>query len=171
MTTNIDLAKIYKGKDVKTGEWVQGLLFTRKAPSPFSDAPERYHAFIIPEPEDSFIDEHYGKLRLTATIAQVDPATVCESTGLSYADGGMIWENEIVEYPSHYMEVLLRGVVRKGDLSAFRQVVVGDGRCQEFYVEWLGEEAKQLRNDLFNFAALPGFRSAGNIFDNADLLG
>ncbi len=74
---------LYRAKRTDNGEWVEG-----------------YHVFI-----DEFIDDvHYiytgslynGGSYVVAERFEVDPATICQCTGLKDNNGKLIWENDIV---------------------------------------------------------------------------
>ena len=82
--------------------------------------------------------------------SEIDPATICQCTGLKDKNGKLIWENDIVVY---------RDFTEEKYVIAWKQ----DEACFEY---------QQYGCSIMNFEQLSGceVEVIGNIFDNAGLL-
>ena len=70
---------LFKAKTIKSGKWVEGLLWKKKYKSNV--------IFISCFPEEDDHEEVY----------RIDANTICQYTGLTDKNGNKIWENDIVK--------------------------------------------------------------------------
>lgn len=126
---------LFKATRLDNEEWVRGnLIYT------FTGTP-----YIVAE---------YDHIINLINIDEVDPATICQCTGLKDKNGNLIWENDIMvahlddEYPEDetYIRILWRG-------SGF----------------WSKENGSEDIAPIDKFDR-EHFEVCGNIFDNKDLL-
>lgn len=73
-----------RGKRIDTGEWVQGYLY---------GIWER--RYIL-----------WGMTNDIPDMAEVDPSTICQCTGLKDKNGRLIWENDICDRKEEYPEIV-----------------------------------------------------------------
>lgn len=97
---------LFKAKRVDNGEWVQG--YYVKGLDVFENCEE---AHIIFQPNTMFYSG--GE---TDGWYEVDPATICQCTGLKDKNGKLIWENDIMvgrldeNYPEYKTYIKFDGV-------------------------------------------------------------
>ncbi len=75
---------LYKAKRKDTGEWAEGNILA---------SGERY--FIIPMFGVSCIEGNGEEKRINLFAYEVDPSTLCQCTGVTEKNDGLIWENDI----------------------------------------------------------------------------
>ena len=142
---------LYRGKRIDNGEWAEGNLIQN------SDAEDGWEAIIIPAKNSNMFTKHikhgYGDLGYENWY-RVDPATICQCTGLKDKNGKLIFENDIME--AHIDEDFPEDVSR-------------------FKVEWNGKGWGENHPDGVDREYLDDFdtehfKVVGNIFDNPELL-
>lgn len=74
---------LFKAKRADNGEWVEGHLITDE-----TDDSKCFIGYVIGTDEDGIPHD--------LDVAQVDPYTICQCTGLKDKNGKLIWENDIV---------------------------------------------------------------------------
>lgn len=80
----------FKAKDIKTGEWVDGYYTTHH----FANYDERGEVKGFSERHCIFNDDPGN--RKGGYWTYINPATLCQFTGMKDNDGSNIWENDIV---------------------------------------------------------------------------
>lgn len=142
---------LFRGKRIDNGEWAEGNLIQN------SDAEDGWEAIIIPAKNSNMFTKHikhgYGDLGYENWY-RVDPATICQCTGLKDKNGKLIFENDIME--AHIDEDFPEDVSR-------------------FKVEWNGKGWVENHPDCVDREYLDDFdtehfKVVGNIFDNPELL-
>ena len=134
---------LFRAKRIDNGEWAEG----------FYAMIGKKHVIISKESEDYYtesIEERHGN-----EIANVDPSTICQCTGLNDKNGKLIWENDICDRKEKYPEIV---TYNNGDWTLDYSYAVGRKRSEcycnlGFYVN----ERKCVE-------------VIGNIFDNPELL-
>lgn len=129
---------LYKAKRKDNGEWVTGQ---------YVKGLDTYdkEVHLIFEPATIFYSS--GE---TDGWSEIDPATICQCTGLKDKNGKLIWENDIV--------------------------ACHDFTEEKYVIAWKQDEAcfeyQQYGCSIMNFEQLSGceVEVVGNIFDNAGLL-
>lgn len=140
---------LFRGKNVKTGEWEIGWYVK----APFDSWPLR--DCIIPM--DRAEAGEYIRV-------EVDPETVGQFTGLLHPNRGMIFEGDVIRTVSLDMKPY-HGVIRFGRYnSPFHEEETNVG----FFVEWLPEYP--WRRDLAYWIGRDDIDVIGNIYDNPELL-
>ena len=134
---------LYKAKRIDGGEWVQGY---------YVKGSDMYgkETNVIFEPDAIFYS--HGE---TDGLAEIDPSTICQCTGLKDKNGVLIWENDICDRKEPYPEIV---TYTKGDWTLDYSYATGRerGSCYcnlGFYT-----------NDRMSVSVI------GNIFDNPELL-
>ena len=100
---------LFRAKRTDTGEWVEGHLITDE-----TDDSKCFIGYVIGTDEDGIPHD--------LDVAQVEPSTICQYTGLSDNDGELIFENDIVDFLGH------RGIV-KFECGSF-------GIAYEKHIDW-----------------------------------
>ena len=142
---------LFRGKRIDNGEWAEGNLIQN------SDAEDGWEAIIIPAKNSNMFTKHikHGYVDLGyENWYRVDPATICQCTGLKDKNGKLIFENDIME--AHIDEDFPEDVSR-------------------FKVEWNGKGWVENHPDCVDREYLDDFdtehfKVVGNIFDNPELL-
>lgn len=94
---NVDKV-LFRGKSVKTGEWVYGGL-TREI-NPLSDAPRAYVGDVIINRDPDTGEDNF-ELKY---LHEVKPKTVCEWTGIKDKNGNPIFEGDAIKaYGENYI--------------------------------------------------------------------
>lgn len=129
---------LFKAKRVDNGEWVQG--YYVKGLNMYDK-----EVYLIFEPNTMFYSS--GE---TDGWSEIDPATICQCTGLKDKNGKLIWENDIVA---------CRDFTEEKYVIGWKQ----DEACFEY---------QQNGYSIMNFEQLSGceVEVIGNILDNAGLL-
>lgn len=130
---------LYKAKRIDNGEWVDG--FYVKGSDMYGK-----ETHVIFETDAIFYS--HGE---TDGFAEINPATICQCTGLKDKNGELIWENDIMclTYGSHRKY----GYVRYGEYNC---------SCCEGVYGWYFENEDIRHNDWYEVV--------GNTFDNPELL-
>ncbi|MCM1256490.1 MAG: YopX family protein, partial [Roseburia sp.] len=101
---------------------------------------------------------------LAHDIAEVNPNTVCQYTGLSDKSGRKIFEGDIFR---DFFNASIVGIVRYGEYqNVFNED--GFGGHAGYYVDWQGKR-DFIRKDLVYW--VKSSEPIGNIFDNPELTG
>lgn len=142
---------LYRGKRIDNGEWAEGNLIQN------SDAEDGWEAIIIPAKNSNMFTKHikhgYGDLGYENWY-RVDPATVCQCTGLKDKNGKLIFENDIME--AHIDEDFPE------DVSRFKVEWNGKG--------WVENHPDGVDREYLDDFDTEHFKVVGNIFDNPELL-
>ena len=129
---------LFKAKRLDNGEWVTGQ---------YVKGLDMYDKEVHLIFEPATILYSSGE---TDGWSEIDPATICQCTGLKDKNGKLIWENDIV---------VCRDFTEEKYVIAWKQ----DEACFEY---------QQYGCSIMNFEQLSGceVEVIGNIFDNAGLL-
>lgn len=142
---------LYRGKRIDNGEWAEGNLIQN------SDAEDGWEAIIIPAKNSNMFTKHikhgYGDLGYENWY-RVDPATICQCTGLKDKNGKLIFENDIME--AHIDEDFPE------DVSRFKVGWNGKG--------WIENHPDGVDREYLDDFDTEHFKVVGNIFDNPELL-
>ena len=142
---------LYRGKRIDNGEWAEGNLIQN------SDAEDGWEAIIIPAKNSNMFTKHikhgYGDLGYENWY-RVDPATICQCTGLKDKNGKLIFENDIME--AHIDEDFPE------DVSRFKVEWNGKG--------WVENHPDGVDREYLDDFDTEHFKVVGNIFDNPELL-
>lgn len=142
---------LYRGKRIDNGEWAEGNLIQN------SDAEDGWEAIIIPAKNSNMFTKHikhgYGDLGYENWY-RVDPATICQCTGLKDKNGKLIFENDIME--AHIDEDFPE------DVSRFKVEWNGKG--------WIENHPDGVDREYLDDFDTEHFKVVGNIFDNPELL-
>ena len=139
-----------RAKRIDNGEWVEGYLITDE-----KNDSKYFIGYVIGTDENGTPHDF--------DVAQVEPSTICQCTGLKDKNGKLIWENDIVERD---LFSNIAAPIRYGSYqSCF------DSTKTEhigFYVDW--PEAHNRRKDLGYWIHMVGAEIIGNTIDNPELL-
>ena len=140
---------LFRGKNVKTGEWEIGWYVK----APFDSWPLR--DCIIPM--DRAEAGEYIRI-------EIIPETLGQFTGLKCKNGMMVYEGDIIRTES-FDESVFHGVIRYGRYNApFFQDETNIG----FFIEWV--PVFPWRRDLAHWTEKEDIEVVGNIHDNPELL-
>ena len=150
---------LFKAKRIDNGEWIEGSFLintiesTGKIEKQYKIENITYGLF----PNDF----------MSGVSEQVEPATVCQFTGLTDKNGVKIWENSILCYKGY--KTPLYGVVK------FEEFITDDSEQYiGFFVEWApngdGVKWADLRCDIGYWAVDNYTEVIGNRFDNPELI-
>lgn len=131
---------LFRGKRIDNGEWVEGHLITDE-----QDEKKYFIAYIFGTDEDGQPHD--------VDSALVDPASVCQCTGLKDKTGKLIWENDILS--GHIDDKFPEDETRK------RVVWYENGWCTNEYGCEDYEELDDFDSEYFEVV--------GNVFDNQEL--
>lgn len=139
---------LFKAKRVDNGEQIVGGLvkygFVGK---------EKY--YIIPD----YASDLYA--------IEIDPNTICQCTGLTDKNGGLIWENDIVEFQFDNEDCPFPN---KDTKKRKGKVFFSDYRAS-FSIAMGRRGSKSLNNDLFKYIQCGNrVEVIGNIFDDPELI-
>lgn len=141
---------LFRAKRIDNGEWVQGYYVRHEDTSYcFKEDYERH-------PENT---KHYIAFDMMTDwglpnkhlIAEIDPETLCQYTGLTDKNGKRIWENEIVRIENSMDE--------------------GIGKIEFYGGMWYvdGEPSNSMY-DIMEYDDIAEIEVVGNIFDNPELM-
>lgn len=134
-----------KAKRIDNGDWLVGYIvkygYTGK---------EKY--YIVP----SYASDLYA--------IEIDPSTICRSTGLKDKNNKLIWENDIVKDLFSDACAQIKYGSYQSCFDSTKTEHVG------FYVDWSGKYTKRYRKDLGYWIHMVNAEVIGNIFDNKELL-
>ena len=135
---------LYKAKRIDGGEWVQGY---------YVKGSDMYgkETNVIFEPDAIFYS--HGE---TDGLAEIDPSTICQCTGLKDKNGKLIWENDVVGFWDTYSTE--NGHAEMDCIGK----VVWDDETISFQV------TNRLSAD--SYEVIDECSVIGNIFDNPELL-
>ena len=135
---------LFKAKRIDNGEWVEGFLI------------KDLHR------EEWYIGYLFGGGAHDTDVAQIDPDTLCQYTGLADKNGQKIWENDVVKY--HFGNDV--APIKFGEYqSCFDSIKAGH---IGFYLDW--DCKKALRKDLGYWVNIIDCNVVGNLFDHPELL-
>lgn len=157
---------ICKAKRTDNGEWVEGFYFYM-----VHEDGSHVHHFIMPLGTDLSLKTPIEKIQV-----EIDPETICRSTGIPDKNGKMVYENDILlqkTNKNHWCQWERSGVVKFGN----HDWRTGEyGFCTTgFYIEPIvkkGDETKineGLSQEYFSDRDYP-YEVIGNTFDNPELL-
>ena len=134
---------LYKAKRIDNGEWVDGL---------YVKGSDMYgkETHVIFETDAIFYS--HGE---TDGFAEINPATICQCTGLKDKFGKFIWENDICDRKEQYHEIVK---YNNGDWTLDYSYSKGKGEGYCFC------------NLGFYVTERKCVKVIGNIFDNPELL-
>lgn len=132
---------LYRGKRIDNGEWVEGHLITDE-----KDDLKYFIGYVLGTDEDGSPHD--------LDAVQVDPATICQCTGLKDKNGKLIFENDIME--AHIDEDFPE------DVSRFKVEWNGKG--------WVENHPDGVDREYLDDFDTEHFKVVGNIFDNPELL-
>lgn len=144
-------AILFKGKRKDNGEWVKGFVFEFKS------------KIYISEMTQTFITVYYTEESVAdfnMRAYEIDPATLCQYTGLTDKNGKEIWENDIVENPKRTEGFDLYKAVYRKDFADFGVEPIKP-KFEAKFPMGLSEETTIYGYD---------YKVIGNIFDNPELL-
>lgn len=127
---------LFRAKRIDNGEWAQGSL--------------------ICEPWGMTI-QYLCIVDGRRCKAKVDPASICQCTGLRDKTGKLIWENDIIKETDG-----VRGIIRFGRYG-------DEATDYGFYIEW-EKTQPYWRNDICFWQRLREIKVIGSKFDNPELL-
>ena len=134
-----------KAKRIDNGDWLVGYIvkygYTGK---------EKY--YIVP----SYASDLYA--------IEIDPSTICRSTGLKDKNNKLIWKNDIVKDLFSDACAQIKYGSYQSCFDSTKTEHVG------FYVDWSGKYTKRYRKDLGYWIHMVNAEVIGNIFDNKELL-
>jgi uncharacterized phage protein (TIGR01671 family) len=134
-----------KAKRIDNGDWLVGYIvkygYTGK---------EKY--YIVP----SYASDLYA--------IEIDPSTICRSTGLKGKNNKLIWKNDIVKDLFSDACAQIKYGSYQSCFDSTKTEHVG------FYVDWSGKYTKRYRKDLGYWIHMVNAEVIGNIFDNKELL-
>ena len=128
---------LFKAKRIDNGEWVQGYLY--------GIWEKRY---IL-----------WGMTNDVPNMIEVDPATICQCTGLKDKNGRLIWENDIVNCKKYiggnYVDYCIEAGYVEMKYGAFGLHRIKYDAYYRTFKDWLEDYEYEV---------------IGNIFDNPELL-
>lgn len=131
---------LFKAKQIDNGEWVEGYYQKR---------------YCLSDNEESLIF-HVDSYKVWE-YAEIVPETLCQFTGLCDMNGKKIWENDIVNHNGEYAPVKFGRYCSSFDYGNYNFGFYVDFPEETFYRKELGYWCRKVK-------------SAGNIFDNKELL-
>lgn len=146
---------LYKAKRTDNGEWVAGCFLIDYITGQYF-----IHACGNSVNESDKIGEE-GCMRFVAF--EVDPATLCQCTGLKDKNGRLIWENDMVRRKILGCEVI--GIVKWTDIgfTGFKLEVSNKNGSKSFYAIGRGTYDDDMSERCDD-------EVIGNVFDNLELL-
>lgn len=110
---------LYRGKRIDNGEWMEGHLITDE-----KDDLKYFIGYVLGTDEDGSPHD--------LDAVQVDPATICQCTGLKDKNGKLIWENDI----ANCMDAECCGYISWNESEAgfYFNVLLEDGRFEEEHI-------------------------------------
>lgn len=144
---------LFKAKRIDNGEWIEGSLITGVFFRLGQDIPY----IFCPDEADYDCFEDFSEEN---GIFEVDPATICQYTGLTDKNGKRIWENDIVN------------CIEKRGAAFFHCVVAWNRVKARFDVNTFDCNFPMTLDPIPNDIAINGldYEVIGNIFDNSELL-
>lgn len=146
----------FRGKDIKTGEWVYGFYYELKSLN------ENKKGYIVIGTENILSD---NEIKISPVIKEVDIKTIGRYTGLNDEEGKEIYEGDIVKYTPMNSECLKELGIKGYDYLE---------------VEWGGysdnEYVKSVQTWMIGIDPLSDvllkeeIERVGNIYDNKELL-
>lgn len=140
----MDNRYLYKAKRVDNGEWVTG--YYVKGSDMYGE-----ETHVIFEPDAIFYS--HGE---TDGLAEIDPSTICQCTGLEDKNGKLIWENDIFQCTDETM-------VTQKDLIEYNETHASFVRLRN--TEKLGLQYLWIDEATYSHGEV-----IGNVFDNPELL-
>ena len=144
-------AILFKGKRKDNGEWVKGFVFEFKS------------KIYISEMTQTFITVYYTEESVAdfnMRAYEIDPATLCQYTGLTDKNGKKIWENDIVKNKKRTEGFDWYKVVWRKDFADFGVEPIKP-KFEAKYPMGLSDELTIYGRD---------YEVVGNVFDNPELL-
>ena len=132
---------LFRAKRLDNGEWVEG------------------YVMIHDHDKATIFRQHQGDGSLEGF--EVNPETVCQSTGLTDKNGNKIWETDVCQYIESDEYENEKFVVKYGRHAEMHGINLG------FYTEWLNG---WYRSDICFWTENRDIEVIGNIFDNPELV-
>lgn len=146
---------LFRGKEIKTGKWIEGDLLRMGG-----------HSFIFPDPAPKGFNQY-----------EVDPETVGQFTGLKDINGRDIYEGDIIDINYKYDACGINGVIPDQDCACLGVVLYNQYTAAyelrlikaEYPIDVKGYDEEYSLN-LYSFDLDGYIDLCGNIHDNPDLL-
>lgn len=157
---------LYKAKRTDNGEWVVGNRI---------DDGVTGQVFIHTVGNSVNESDKVGEEGCVRFLAfEIDPATLCQCTGLKDKNGKLIWENDIVRLilangEVRYFKVSFKKVIRKVLCHPDFDDAVAKVELNAVCFEWNGYELFPCIDEN-GISDVTKMERAGNIFDNPELL-
>ena len=94
--------------------------------------------------------------------SEIDPATICQCTGLKDKNGKLIWENDIL-HNGNYFIVKWNAPCARFDIVLNNSHNIPMGKWEPMICDWK-------TNDFKEYKKAVDYEVIGNVFDNKELL-
>ena len=94
--------------------------------------------------------------------SEIDPATICQCTGLKDKNGKLIWENDIL-HNGNYFIVKWNAPCARFDIVLNNSHNIPMGKWEPMICDWKNNDFKEYKKSI-------DYEVIGNVFDNKELL-